>query len=42
MNLPAIRLPNLVVFNHRVHTRIDPWFERKWVRRLSSAARWPR
>jgi len=38
MNLPSIQLPNLVVFNHRVHQRIDPWFERKWVRRLSWGA----
>ena len=35
MNLPNIQLPNLVVFNHRVHQWVDPWFERKWVRRLS-------
>jgi penicillin-binding protein 1A len=38
IQLPNIKLPNLVVFNHRVHQRIDPWFERKWVRRLSWGA----
>jgi len=37
MNLPALQIPNLVVFNHRVHVWVDPWFERKWVRRLSIA-----
>lgn len=26
-------LPDLVAFNHRVHRRIDPWFDDKWVRR---------
>ncbi len=35
---PAIRLPDLVAFNQRVHDRIDPWFERKGVRRLAWAA----
>ena len=29
------RLPDLVAFNARVHRRIDPWFARKWVRRLA-------
>jgi penicillin-binding protein 1A len=28
-------LPDLVAFNNRVHDRIDPWFARKWVRRLA-------
>ena len=27
------RCPDLVAFNARVHERIDPWFERRWVRR---------
>ena len=38
MNVSSLRIPNLVAFNHRVHTRIDPWFERKIVRRLTWAA----
>ena len=29
------RLPDMVAFNNRVHDRIDPWFQRRWVRRLS-------
>ena len=33
--LDRVAIPDLVVFNHRVHRRIDPWFEQKWVRRLS-------
>src|SRR6185295_9437925 len=36
--LASLRLPNLVVFNHRIHQRIDPWFEKLWVRRLSWTA----
>ncbi|MFL6779232.1 MAG: penicillin-binding protein 1A [Sphingomicrobium sp.] len=35
MKLPAFQIPNLVVFNHRVHQRIDPWFEERWARRLA-------
>ena len=31
----AFQLPDLVAFNQRVHARIDPWFERRWVRRLT-------
>ena len=31
----AFQLPDLVAFNQRVHDRVDPWFERRWVRRLS-------
>lgn len=33
----ASRLPDLVAFNARVHARVDPWWERRWVRRLSWA-----
>lgn len=33
----ASRLPDLVAFNGRVHARVDPWWERRWVRRLSWA-----
>ena len=32
---PSIPMPDLVEFNRRVHARIDPWFERRWVRRLA-------
>ena len=38
MDLSALRLPDLVAFNRRVHDRIDPWFKRKGVRRLTWAA----
>jgi len=31
--LPEVLLPDLVSFNRRVHDWVDPWFERKWVRR---------
>ena len=37
MAFPTIPLPDLVAFNQRVRSRIDPWFERRWVRRLSWA-----
>ena len=30
-------LPDLVAFNRRVHERIDPWWEKTWVRRLTWA-----
>lgn len=33
MKFPTIPIPNLVVLNHRVHRRLDPWFENKWARR---------
>ena len=38
MKLPAIQIPNLVVFNHRIHVWLDPYFEKRWVRRLSWGA----
>ena len=38
MDVSALRLPDLARFNQRVHDRIDPWFERKGVRRLTWAA----
>ena len=31
----AIRLPDLVALNRRVHARVDPWFGRPWVRRTA-------
>ena len=34
---PSIPLPDLVAFNARVHERVDPFFGRKWVKRLSIA-----
>jgi penicillin-binding protein 1A len=34
----ALKIPDLAAFNQRVHDRVDPWFERKWVRRLSISA----
>ncbi len=34
----ALKIPDLVAFNQRVHEWLDPWFERKWVRRLSWGA----
>jgi penicillin-binding protein 1A len=27
------QLPDLVAFNARIRERIDPWLDRKWVRR---------
>ena len=38
MAASTFQLPDLVAFNQRVHDRIDPWFERRWVRRLSWSA----
>ncbi|QDP19005.1 penicillin-binding protein 1A [Sphingomonas xanthus] len=37
MKLPNLQIPDLVAFNQRVHQRVDPWFELRWVRRLSWA-----
>ena len=37
LNVPQWPLPDLVAFNERVHERIDPWWERKWVRLLTWA-----
>ena len=37
LSLADLRLPNLVTFNWRVHQRIDPWFEHRWVRRTAWA-----
>src|SRR5688572_19489124 len=33
LTVPDLPLPDLVAFNRRVHERVDPWFERRWVRR---------
>jgi penicillin-binding protein 1A len=35
LTLPDWQLPDLVAFNKRVHERVDPWWEEKWVRRLT-------
>jgi penicillin-binding protein 1A len=32
---PTMPMPDLVAFNRRVHEYVDPWFERRWVRRLT-------
>jgi penicillin-binding protein 1A len=37
LTVPAWKLPDLVEFNRRVHERVDPWWERLWVRRLTWA-----
>jgi penicillin-binding protein 1A len=38
LTVPRMPLPDLVAFNRRVHERIDPWFERRWVRGLAWVA----
>jgi penicillin-binding protein 1A len=35
LTVPRLDLPDLVAFNRRVHARVDPWFARRWVRRLA-------
>jgi len=35
LNVPEWPLPDLVAFNQRVHERIDPWWQRRWVRWLT-------
>ena len=35
LTVPSWELPDLVAFNRRVHERIDPWWERRWVRRVT-------
>ena len=35
LNVPDWPLPDLVAFNRRVHERIDPWWEKAWVRRIT-------
>ncbi|MEO7634338.1 MAG: hypothetical protein ABIS38_01675, partial [Sphingomicrobium sp.] len=34
LNVSHWPLPDLVAFNNRVHGRVDPWWARKWVRRI--------
>jgi len=38
LNVPDWPLPDLVAFNEKVHGIVDPWWERKWVRRVTWAA----
>src|SRR5215213_526034 len=38
LTVPDWQLPDLVEFNRRVHERVDPWFQRRWVRRIAWAA----
>jgi penicillin-binding protein 1A len=38
LNVSNWPLPDLVAFNERVHAAVDPYFERRWVRRLAWAA----
>src|SRR5688500_12977846 len=37
LTVPKLPMPDLVRFNERVHSAIDPWFERRWVRRTAWA-----
>ena len=37
LNVPDWPLPDLVAFNERVHSVVDPWWARAWVRRLTWA-----
>ena len=34
MNMPSIPMPDLVAFNNRIHARLDPWREKRWLRWL--------
>jgi penicillin-binding protein 1A len=38
LSASQFQLPDLVAFNQRVRERIDPWLEKKWVRRLGFVA----
>ena len=33
--IPSWEFPDLVAFNRRVHERIDPWWDRRWIRRVT-------
>ena len=33
--IPNWKLPDLVAFNRQVHERIDPWWDRRWIRRVT-------
>src|ERR687892_1362413 len=34
----SLRLPDFVRINQRIHGWVDPWFERRWLRRTAWAA----
>jgi len=38
LNVPEWPLPDLVAFNGRVHGIVDPWWQRRWVRRITWGA----
>jgi penicillin-binding protein 1A len=38
MKFPQLPIPDLVAFNQRVHARVDPWWEKLWVRRVTWSA----
>ena len=38
LNVPDWPLPDLVAFNQRVHEWVDPWWQNKWVRRVTWTA----
>ena len=38
LNVPGWPLPNLVAFNEKVHGIVDPWWQRRWVRRVTWGA----
>src|SRR5436305_13445650 len=37
LNVPDWQLPDLVAFNNRVHEWVDPWWQHRWVRRITWA-----
>src|SRR5215213_2527929 len=37
LTIPSWELPDLVAFNAKVHALVDPWWERRWLRRLTWA-----
>ena len=38
LNVPEWPLPDLVAFNGKVHGIVDPWWQRRWVRRITWGA----
>ena len=38
LNVPDLPLPDLVAFNRKVHAVVDPWWQRKWIRRITWGA----
>jgi penicillin-binding protein 1A len=35
MPAASLKMPDLIAFNQRVHDWVDPWFERRWLRRTA-------